>query len=142
MYERNKRGVPRGAAVAALAALLALHPGSEVSAETLQQALTAAYRYNPRLDAERARSRAADEEVPRALSGYRPQIFGSGDVGYQKTKTHAGAGSDTRVTNPRGYGVDISQPIFRGFRTLNSVREAEATVRAARANLKIVEQDV
>src|SRR5690606_20399743 len=77
-----------------------------------------------------------------ALSGYRPQIFGSGDVGYQKTKTHAGAGSDTRVTNPRGYGVDISQPIFRGFRTLNSVREAEATVRAARANLKIVEQDV
>jgi len=142
MYERNKRGVPRGAAVAALAALLALHPGSEVSAETLQQALTAAYRYNPRLDAERARLRATDEEVPRALSGYRPQIFGSGDVGYQKTKTHAGAGSDTRVTNPRGYGVDISQPIFRGFRTLNSVREAEATVRAARANLKIVEQDV
>lgn len=142
MDERQKRGVRKSAAVAALAALLVLHPGSDVSAETLHQALTAAYKFNPRLDAERARLRATDEEVPRALSGYRPQIFGSADVGYQKTKTFDGAGSGTTVSNPRGYGVDISQPIFRGFRTLNAVREAEATVRAARANLKIIEQDV
>jgi len=142
MGEGHTRGVRKGVAVVAMAAALALLPGSDVSAESLHQALTAAYKFNPRLDAERARLRATDEEVPRALSGYRPQIFGSADVGYQKTKTHGGAGSDTDVTNPRGYGVDVSQPLFRGFRTLNTVREAEATVRAARANLKIIEQDV
>ena len=40
-------------------------------------ALSAAYQFNPRLDAARATQRATDEEVPRALSGYRPSITGS-----------------------------------------------------------------
>ncbi|HJU32286.1 MAG TPA: hypothetical protein VJ740_12555, partial [Hyphomicrobiaceae bacterium] len=44
------------------------------SAETLLQALASAYKFNPRLDAARATLRATDEEVPRALSGYRPVV--------------------------------------------------------------------
>src|SRR5690606_26111495 len=107
-----------------------------------RQALTAAYKFNPRLDAERATLRATDEEVPRARSGYRPQVFGSADVGYQRTETRAAGERNVEETNPRGYGVDISQPLFRGFRTLNTVREAEAVVRASRANLLIIEQAV
>lgn len=110
-----------------------------VSAETLNQALAAAYKFNPRLDAERARLRATDEEVPRAKSGYRPSITGSADVGYQRTETKPGG---TAETHPKGYGVTATQPIFSGFRTLNSVRAAEATVRAGREALRIVEQSV
>ncbi|MGE0853552.1 MAG: channel protein TolC, partial [Hyphomicrobiaceae bacterium] len=44
-------------------------PAAPARAETLFQALTAAYQFNPRLDAARATQRATDEEVPRALSG-------------------------------------------------------------------------
>ena len=128
-----------GAALAAI--VLSGLPGS-ATAETLLEALTAAYKYNPRLDAERARLRATDEEVPRALSGYRPFIFGSADVGYQKSVARGAGETRTTETNPRGYGIDISQPLFRGFRTLNTVREAEAVVRAQRANLRIIEQSV
>ncbi|MCL4768426.1 MAG: TolC family outer membrane protein [Hyphomicrobiaceae bacterium] len=106
------------------------------------QALTSAYKFNPRLDAERARLRATDEEVPRAISGYRPQIFGSADVGYRKVETRGGGGGSSQETHPRGYGVDLSQPLFRGFRTLNTVREAESVVRAGRATLHIIEQSV
>lgn len=144
MGECRRRGTRAGvAAVMAAALFLSCAPGTTATAETLHQALTAAYKFNPRLDAERARLRATDEEVPRALSGYRPLIFGSADVGYRKDVTRGGAqGTTTQETNPRGYGVDISQPLFRGFRTLNTVREAEAVVRAQRANLHIIEQSV
>ena len=45
-------------------------------------------------------------------------------------------------SHPKGYGVSFSQPIFSGFRTLNGVREAEATVRASRETLRTTEQSV
>src|SRR5262245_42434772 len=79
-------------------------------AETLKEALNAAYKFNPRLDAARAIQRATDEEVPRALSGYRPSVTGSADTGYQLQTTQPAPGtglpgSTTTETNPRGYQV-------------------------------------
>ncbi len=142
MGESRMGGARMGLAAAVAAVVLSGLPGGTATAETLLQALTSAYKFNPRLDAERARLRATDEEVPRALSGYRPLIFGSADVGYQRSVSRGGGETETRESNPRGYGIDISQPLFRGFRTLNTVREAEAVVRAQRANLRIIEQSV
>ena len=142
MHERRGVVAASLALAAGMAALIVCTPITDTKAETLKQALTAAYKFNPRLDAERARLRATDEEVPRALSGYRPQIFGSADVGYQRTRARTDVGTEGRESHPRGYGVDLSQPIFRGFRTLNTVREAEAVVRAGRANLHNIEQSV
>ncbi len=126
--------------VAVAAAAVAVATPS--AAETLRQALTSAYKFNPRLDAERARLRATDEEVPRAKSGYRPQVFGSADVGYQYSATRGGVGAGSGERHPRGYGVDISQNVFNGFRTTNAVREAEAVVRSGRATLLVIEQSV
>ena len=51
----------------ALVAVAGIAP-DDASAESLREALASAYTYNPRLDAERARLRASDEEVPRAHS--------------------------------------------------------------------------
>jgi outer membrane protein len=110
-------------------------------AETLRQALSATYKANPRLDAERARLRASDEEVPRALSGYRPNITATADSGFQRTEAKPTNQNDGE-THPHGYGVNFIQPVFRGFRTINTVRQAEATVRAARENLRTIEQAV
>lgn len=109
-------------------------------AETLREALGSAYRTNPRLDAERARLRATDEEVPRARSGFRPNIDASADVGSQRLRTSpatTGAGQ----TNPAGYSLNVAQEVFSGFRTVNTVKEAEATVRAGRENLRLVESN-
>jgi outer membrane protein len=109
--------------------------------ESLDEALGAAYRYNPRIDAERARLRATDEDVARAISGFRPIITGNADVGHQNLKTRPdsiSAGS----TNPRGYSVDVVQPIFSGFQTVNAVNESEANVRAGRETLRDVERAV
>ena len=104
----------------------------------------AAYKFNPRLDAARAIQRATDEEVPRALSGYRPSITGSADTSYEKqtTRPAGGLGSSTTESNPRGYEVGAVQPIFRGFRTKNAVSAAEATVRAGWEALRTTESSV
>lgn len=119
--------------------------GGPASAETLQQALSAAYKFNPRLDAARAAQRATDEEVPRALSGYRPSVTGTATTTYQNTRIVAPTGTATATAgelNPRTYSVGVVQPIFRGFRTINAVNGAEATVRAGRETLRLSEQSV
>ena len=104
-------------------------------AESLLEALSATYGYNPRLDAERAFSRGTDEEVARAMSGYRPTVTGQADVSIERDDTRPSTLFDG-VTKPRGYTIQGIQPIFRGFRTYNAVNNAEATVRAERENLE------
>ena len=129
--------------ISILAALLILACSlAPVRAETLLEALSAAYKFNPRLDAGRALQRATDEEVPRALSGYRPQVTGSADTSYQKEITESALGSRNSELNPRGYTVGAVQPLFRGFRTVSAVNAAEATARAGWENLRITEASV
>lgn len=113
------------------------------SAETLESALARAYGANPSLNAQRANVRATDENVPRAKSGYRPRVNATADVGrtYSEGENAAGIGS-TSVTTPRGVGLQVEQNLFNGFRTDNSVRQAESQVLGARETLRNNEQNV
>ncbi len=138
---RSFRGGRARTGAAALVIALACAHGAPATAETLSEALSAAYKFNPRLDAARATQRATDEEVPRAISGYRPSITGSADTNYQNTTTRPPSTSNGE-SNPRGYQVGLVQPLFRGFRTINAVSAAEATVRAGREILRTTEQAV
>lgn len=131
-----------GASLAALVAAAGLFAGSEARAESLRQALAAAYQYNPRLDAERARLRATDEDVTRAESGFRPTIEASADFGHQQTSVRPSVSELFGASDPLGYSVTARQSLFRGFRTTNEVSEAEATVKAGRENLRQVETEV
>lgn len=129
---------PTIAAIAA-AAMMAVFAPAPAQALTLDEALASAYEYSPRIDAERARLRATDEEVPIAKSGYRPDIGASADLGYRVTDVSPGP---TTERKPRGYGVSITQPIFRGFQVTNAVSQAESIVRAGRETLRTVEQEI
>ena len=130
----------RVAAPVLLSAILAVAPGAARS-ENLLDALAAAYRYNPQLDAERARLRATDEGVARAIGDYRPLIDLRADAGHQNTQSKPATVNEGH-TSPRGYSVQLIQPVFRGFRTTNAVNSAEAAVRAGRETLRGVEQEV
>ncbi|MDX2155105.1 MAG: TolC family outer membrane protein [Hyphomicrobiaceae bacterium] len=135
------QGPCRRLRLAALLCVLAgIHAGA-ASAQSLIEAARSAYEKNPRLAAERARQRATDEEVARAYSAHRPVVTGTADVGYQHIETRPPLLADGTV-HPRGYAVTASQPVFRGFRTVNGVRVAEATVKAGRETLRTVEQSV
>lgn len=126
------------ASAAVLAAFLVAQDAQPVAAETLREALAAAYQYNPRLDAERARLRATDENVARAESGYRPVVQGSADVGHSRLTTKPSS-STSGDASPWGYSISVRQQVFDGFRTSNEVGEAEATVKAGRETLRLVE---
>ena len=130
-----------GASAVALLATCAIALPSSAQAETLRQALTSAYQSNPRLDAERAKLRATDEEVSRAESGYRPIVQGSADIGHQQTSTKP-VSSTAGDASPWGYSLSVRQSVFSGFRTSSEVSEAEATVKAGRENLRQVEAAV
>lgn len=119
-------------------------------AESLTDALIAAYQTSPVLQGQRATLRATDETVPLALSGWRPQVTASGSYGKEQTRTEqplsfVGASqtiSNDRTASPIALDVTISQPIFRGGQTYYSTRQAEAGVRAGRQQLVATEQTV
>ncbi|MBO6755512.1 MAG: TolC family outer membrane protein [Roseibium sp.] len=112
--------------------------GSGVAlAETIGEALALAYDNNPTLNAARAELRGVDENVPQALAGWRPTVSASADVGRIRTRT---AGVDSYRTNS-AISLSVNQALFRGFRTINSTRQAESIVRAQRESLKSTEQD-
>lgn len=111
-------------------------------AQSLFDTLSQTYSYNPQIDAERARLRATDEDVSRANSGYRPSLNASADLGAVNTKIRPDLSGSSGSTKPRGYSVDLVQPIFRGFRVTNAVNAAEANVRAGRETLRNTEQTV
>jgi outer membrane protein len=112
-------------------------------AETLAEALAEAYQTNPDLTAERSRVRAVDEQVPQALSNWRPQVTLSGRYGVRTLDRKTGAGVESdRTDQPRSVGLSISQNLFRGFRTQAETERAENRVAAARSNLIGTEQSV
>lgn len=114
-----------------------------VSAETLQDALVKAYQSNPQLNASRAQQRATDENVPQALAGYRPQIIASLSAGLQAVRnTLPNNTIETATLKPWTIGLTVTQVLFNGFKTANSVRVAEFQVRAGREALRNVGQGV
>lgn len=122
--------------------------------ETLSEAMAAAYLGNPVLQGERARQRATDEQVPQALSGWRPTVILRGDGGYEWSastfeRTIPRPTEDVTVTDsssadntPARFAIGLSQPIFQGFRTVSETDRAEANVAAGQQVLLAVEQEV
>ncbi|WP_460086223.1 TolC family outer membrane protein [Roseibium sp. LAB1] len=110
---------------------------SPAGAETIRESLALAYSNNPSLNAARAQLRGVDENVPQALTGWRPTVSASAAAGRLAT----GADSTIDYRNNASISLTISQTLFRGFRTINSTRQAEAVVRAQRESLMSTEQD-
>jgi outer membrane protein len=117
--------------------------------ETLLGALGLAYTNTPELNAARANLRAVDESVPQALSGFRPRVSATADVGrtynesiLQNRSNVNGRAHSSDVFSPRGVGLTVDQTLFNGFRTENSTRAAESRVLGARETLRNTEQNV
>ncbi|MEM7696003.1 MAG: TolC family outer membrane protein [Pseudomonadota bacterium] len=118
------------------------------AAGTLRGAFEEAYESNPTLNQARANLRAADENIAIAKSGNRPTITANFETGVQhvrevNTLTSTGVdGNPIENRTPTQVALSVSQPLFRGFRTRNATRQAEANVRAERERVRATEQDV
>ncbi len=123
-----------------IALVLTVSTALSAHADTLEAALAKAYEYNPSLKAVRASTGAVDENVAIAKSGYRPTLTVEG--GYSDSKINTNAPQRPVDGYERTLQATISQPIFSGFKTINSVSSAKSYVKAAQASLKTAEQNV
>jgi outer membrane protein len=115
---------------------------------TLTQALSVAYYNNATLQEQRAALRQADENVPAAISGWRPTVTLTGSAGrVVGTETQLIGGSDftENLNQNRNEAIGqatLTQPIYSGGKTLNATRQAKNQVYAQRAQLLAAEQQV
>jgi outer membrane protein len=113
------------------------------AADTLEGSLVQAYQNNPQLNAQRSAARATDENVPIALSGYRPRVTATSTIAEQYldvlTRPQNRA---TGLANVSTVGATATQTLFNGFQTGNRTRQAESLVFGARETLRTTEQTV
>ncbi|MDX2275418.1 MAG: TolC family outer membrane protein [Hyphomonadaceae bacterium] len=124
-------------------AIIAFAAPSLAGAETLPDALAAAYRNNPTLEAARLSAASADENTAQARAAYLPSVDVTASTGVRESSTEtAGAGTTTQNTEPRTASVIAQQALYTGgFRGAQSAA-ARASVARSRENLRAVEQDV
>lgn len=136
---------------ASTAIVLALAAVSGAQAETIGGALTKAYLNNPNLNAQRAAVRGADEGLPKAQAELLPTAAAQAHAGVDAFKisipykTAASQGSPSNFetnTLPRDYGVTITQTLYDGNRTNNTISQTESNIFSAREQLRTTEQQV
>ena len=123
-----------------LSLLVATCISGQAMAGTLQEALKSAYETNPALEGERAALRAVDENIAIAKSGFRPTMSVNGQ--YRDVHVNNNVVVDAQDGYTRSISANLVQPIFSGFKTINSVKAADSYIRAAQNNLYNVEQSV
>lgn len=126
------------AGAAALALLLPLN----AQAETIGGALAKAYLSNPDINQQRAAVRVSDENIPKANAGYMPTLTASANAGAQSLSVEDAPATSVTNSLPRGYQMSVTQPVYNGGRTGNTVRQAESGVLGAREQLRNTEQNV
>ncbi len=137
------RGVKAITAAATAVLLLAEMGPVPALAETIESALVRSYQNNPQLNAQRAQVRSIDENVPQALSGYRPKVSLTATAGGQYTdeKLTAGTPAVSGVSRQRTVGITANQSLFNA-QNAPKVRQAESQVSSAREGLRVLEQSV
>jgi len=119
--------------------LLALHVSGPASADTLREALNAAYQTNPTLQGARAQQRGIDENVPIEKAAGRPSI--TSDASYTEflKRSDNNFASPERVLNGN---VQLGVPIYSGGAVKNAVKAAKTRVEAGQADLRATESAI
>jgi outer membrane protein len=110
--------------------------------QSLEETLSAAYRTNPQLQAERARLRQNAEGVTQARANLLPNVSASGTLSESETWGGTAVGGAGGGNGSSSVGATLSQPIYRGGRTRGAINAAEARFEAGRERLRAVEQNV
>jgi outer membrane protein len=129
----------------ALLAAAGLAPGA-ANADTLADALAAAYKTNPTLDGARQQARQADESFAQARASFLPQVGVTGSYGSQlritETETIIGTQRSKNTFEPQNATITASQSLFEGGRRLAQIGQANAQIEGAQEGLRSTEQQV
>ncbi len=126
---------------------------SQGGVQDLVYILEYAYQHNPTLEARRANLRAVEEELSLAQAGWKPFVTAElallrnridtrfGGSGFTFAGNDFGSSGDDPVFTKSG-DISVSQPLFRGGRTLADVKAAKSTIRAAVESLNALENAI
>lgn len=129
----------KGRVILAALAASALAPLGAARADTLQEALTAAYVNNPTLAAARANQRATDETVAIQKAAGRPTVnVTSQYLEFVKQSATSFISPDRVLTGQ----VNLAVPIYSGGAVRNGIRGADARTSAGRADLRGTESSI
>ncbi|MCT4556501.1 MAG: TolC family outer membrane protein [Pelagimonas sp.] len=131
------------AATASVIALSSAFLAAQAAAESLADALTAAYNHSGLIDQNRATLRAADEDVAGAMAALRPVLRWSGNI--RRSFGSSGANKSLSVGNASDtvtLGLTAEWVVYAGGRNALAVQSAKEAVLATRAGLVSIEQQV
>ncbi|MDX2113619.1 MAG: TolC family outer membrane protein [Alphaproteobacteria bacterium] len=114
-------------------------PETATAPSSFVQALVSAYQYHPQLKAERESLAALDETVAQAVSAFRPNVEATYSRGREKREV---GDSGDNFSNTNNKSLTAEQPIFRGGQSWANFKSARDRVKAGRARLHAVEQQV
>ena len=121
------------------AAALALATSAPAQAETLRDALAAAYNNNPTLQGARANQRATDEEVPIRKADGRPSADGTFQFLEIVRANATNFFQPERFLTFRG---NLGVPLYNGGGVKNSIKAAKERVAAGQADLRGTESQI
>ncbi len=107
--------------------------------QTLQDVLRWTYDSNPTVQAARAALLATQERLPQAQAGWKPGASASADATYIDSRSDGGGDYDIVE---KSFGLDATQPVYRGGRTVSGIDSAKNAIMAQRAFMIATEQDV
>ncbi len=146
----NARGGNVGAGRAvwsrwALGAAIVIAPtlgeGTAARAETLREAMVAAYGNNPDLASARATQRATDENVPIARAAGLPSLSGSVSYSHTVEKTAYGI-YDFSPSDTFQASTSFSAPLYAGGGVRSAINAAKIRVQQGQASLRGTETSV
>ena len=119
--------------------IFCLFLNTQLFANTLEEALSLAYKNNPSIQAKRSDLRANDELVSISSSEFFPKIrivgsYGESITNYKET--------DEIRLKPKVAKIEAEQIIFSGGRLINNRSQSLNFVAASRADLNILEQEI
>lgn len=110
----------------------------------MSDAVEHALRFNPGLGAQEAESRSSEERRKSARGAFGPRL----GVSYSATKTESKRDPSATMgtKNPKmgvySWGVEVTQPIFQGFRLLSTYQKAALQADSDKASLRKAELDM
>ena len=110
----------------------------------MSDAVEHALRFNPGLGAQEAESRSSEEGRKSARGAFGPRL----GVSYSATKTESKRDPSATMgtKNPKmgvySWGIEVTQPIFQGFRLLSTYQKAALPADSAKASLRKAELDM
>src|SRR5471030_3210713 len=121
---------------AALVSALVVATGASSTAwsQSLVEAMAASYNSNPDLLAGRALLRQTDETLQQAVSNWRPKVTLSAELNkIEADSVPIAKTSSYFILNGKTTLLSVTQPLFRGGRTVADTKTAQANIQAQRA---------